>query len=278
MPKANLQHLLRRWGIYDRLRESFAYDCYQRLRHGRPIGWRHNELLFYRSLLSPYPSELLIFDIGAHRGQRTDVFLGLDARVIAVEPDASNQRVLAAKYHRIGASRVTIVAKAMSDASAVATMWVHAPGSGLNSLSSKWVQALGSDDRRFGSTVEFAGRQQVETATLDSLIDAYGVPHYIKVDVEGHEPSVLRGLSRPVPFLSFEVNLPEFLPEGIECIGLVSRLAESGRFNWSSDCQGGAGLAEWLNGSEFADALSACREKSVEVFWRREPARPGNPG
>jgi FkbM family methyltransferase len=271
--KARIQRILRQIGIYDRLRESFAYDCYRRWRYGRPIRWRHNELLFYRSLLGGRSGGMLVFDVGAHRGQRTDVFLQLGARVIAIEPDASNQRLLARRYrgNRSRGNPVTVVGKAVSDASAAATLWVHAPGSGLNSLSQKWVRELGKDDRRFGSKVEFAGRQQVETTTLETLMNSFGVPCYIKIDVEGHEPSVLRGLKRPVPFLSFEVNLPEFLPEGLECIEILDRLAGDGRFNWSRDCQGGLALREWLAGAEFASSLRGCAEASVEVFWRTSP-------
>src|ERR1022692_2988904 len=255
--KARIQRILRQIGIYDRLRESFAYDCYRRWRYGRPIRWRHNELLFYRSLLGGRSGGMLVFDVGAHRGQRTDVFLQLGARVIAIEPDASNQRLLARRYrgNRSRGNPVTVVGKAVSDASAAATLWVHAPGSGLNSLSQKWVRELGKDDRRFGSKVEFAGRQQVETTTLETLMNSFGVPCYIKIDVEGHEPSVLRGLKRPVPFLSFEVNLPEFLPEGLECIEILDRLAGDGRFNWSRDCQGALALREWPAGAGVASPL-----------------------
>jgi FkbM family methyltransferase len=255
--------------MYDRMRETFAYDCYQHWRHGRPITWRQNEVLFYRALLGVQPPGMLVFDVGAHRGQRTAVFAKLGARVIAVEPDETNRRVLSRRYPRgrLSAGSVEVVGKAVSEDGSGATLWVHAPGSGLNSLSPKWVRSLGADDRRFGSKVEFAGRQRVETTTLESLMNAFGVPHYIKIDVEGHEASVLRGLRRPVAFLSFEVNLPEFLPEGIECVEILSRLDKGGRFNWSADCQGRPALPDWLPDSEFVPALRACREPSVEVFW-----------
>jgi len=273
VPKLRLQQILRRIGIYDWLRESFAYDCYRCWRHGRPLRWRHNEFLFYRSLFGERSRGMLVFDVGAHRGQRTDVFLRLGARVIAIEPDPLNQRLLARRFsrNRYPGSPVTIVGKAASDANAVATMWVHAPGSGLNTLSRKWVQTLGRDVTRFGGIVEFAGGQQVETATLESLIDSLGTPHYIKIDVEGHEPSVLRGLRHAVPFISFEVNLPEFLPEGIECVGILASLADGGRFNWSGDLQTDVALTEWLAAPEFVCALRGCKEPSVEVFWKAPP-------
>jgi FkbM family methyltransferase len=256
------------------MKETLLYDCYRSLRFGRPLMWRRRELEFYRSLLCQRPKEMLVFDIGANRGQRTRLFLKLGARVVALEPDPSNQRLLARRFSRqwFRKPAVMIVGKAVSDSDAGATLWVHSPGSGLNTLSQKWVQTLAVDDRRFGSTIEFAGQRRVETTTLDSLMGIFGDPYYIKVDVEGHEAGVLKGLKRPVPFLSFEVILPEFLDEGVECVGILGRLSESGVFNWSVDCQNPMVLDKWLPGPEFAAALRRCGETSVEVFWMNPQA------
>ena len=270
MLKKKIQQLLRRLGAYDRLRESFAYDCYRRLRDGRPIRWRRRELVFYRSLFAAAPEGMLVFDVGAHRGQRTDVFLRLGARVVAVEPDARNQGHLARRY-RLGGRRakpVAVVGKAASDDDAGGVLRVHEPGSGLNSLSEKWVLTLAGDPGRFAGTVRFPGSQRVETATLATLVAAFGAPYYIKIDVEGHEPSVVRGLKEPVPFLSFEVNLPEFLSEGVECVEGLGRLCPAGRFNWAGELWRGLALAEWLDAPAFTAELRRCAEPSIEVFWR----------
>ena len=43
--------------------------------------------------------------------------------------------------------------------------------------------------------------------TLDDLISSYGVPRFIKIDTEGVEDLVLRGLSQPVDQLLFEVHV-----------------------------------------------------------------------
>lgn len=275
MLKAAIQRFLRRIGAYDRMKETFAYDCYRSLRFGRPLMWRRLELDFYRSLFRARPQPMLVFDVGANRGQRTRLFLRLGARVVALEPDPSNQRLLARRFSRqwFREPRVTIVGKAVSDSEAGATLWVHAPGSGLNTLSQKWVQALAVDEQRFGSTIAYADRREVETTTLDALMRTFGDPYYIKVDVEGHEASVLRGLRHPVPFLSFEVILPEFLEEGVQCVEILGRLSESGEFNWSVDCQSPMVLGKWLAAPEFAAVLRKCSESSVEVFWKN-PTSP----
>jgi len=121
--------------------------------------------------------------------------------------------------------------------------------------------------------VEFPGIQDVETTTLGALMEIHGTPRYIKIDVEGHEAAVLRGLPRPVPFLSFEANLPEFLPEAAECVGILMRLCPAGCFNLTEACYRGLALGEWAAGPEMVAALRARGETSVEVFWRSEPAR-----
>ena len=107
---------------------------------------------------------------------------------------------------------------------------------------------------------------RVPVTTLDALIGKYGAPAFIKIDVEGHEPAVLRGLHRPVPYVSFEVNLPEFRSEGEECIELLGALAP-GEFNYVVNCQHGLRLQTWADKSQFLGTFARCAETSIEVFW-----------
>ncbi|MFZ1974611.1 MAG: hypothetical protein WAU89_17330, partial [Candidatus Acidiferrales bacterium] len=74
--------------------------------------------------------------------------------------------------------------------------------------------------------------------------------------------------------LSFEVNLPEFAPDGQECVGMLDRLAAGGTFNYAAgDYETGLALHDWLAAQEFSQVLARCEEKSIEVFWKTPVTR-----
>ena len=264
------QAFLRRVGFYQRLKSSFVYDFYWAFANRRLLDERAREVQFYKNTLHGFRKGNLIFDIGANEGFKTDIFLRLGAKVVAVDPDEANQRVLRERFlkYRLTPKKLDIEGKAVSDAIAIKTMWIDAPGSAKNTLNSKWVQTLRNDPKRFGQRLDFAGEKQVETITLEKLMAIHGIPFFIKIDVEGHESSVLRGMNRPVPYLSFEVNLPEFKLEGLECVSILSQIAAGGRFNYAVDCEGGLMLESWLRPDDFARVIERCEAPSIEVFWR----------
>jgi FkbM family methyltransferase len=234
------------------------------------INNRRKEVEFYRKVLRGLNKGSWIFDIGANQGHKSDVFLRLGARILAIEPDPSNQKILKQKFldYRLKKKPVTIVGKAVSDKSGRATFLVDEPGSAKNTLNQKWADSLRSDPSRFGKTLAFKGRSEVETVTLEDLIHLYGKPYYVKIDVEGHEVNVLKGMQTAVPFLSFEVNLPEFREEAVECIRILDRMASGGDFNQTPDCSHGLVSEEWLSRDAFLDSLNSSRETCIEVFWR----------
>jgi FkbM family methyltransferase len=268
--KGYAQKFLNRAGVYHRVKTSSIYDLYWSFADKRIIDDRQREVDFYRSLLAGFRKGDLIFDIGANEGYKTGIFLKLGASVVAVEPDESCQKMLEQKFlkYRLRKKPVVIVPKAVSDRCSIATMWVDALGSWLNTLSQKWAGALREDDKRFGNRLNFGQSKQVSTITMEQLITEHGQPFFVKIDVEGHELSALRGLHRPVPYLSFEVNLPEFRPEGLECVRVLAELAHAGRFNYTSDCAHGLTLRDWVPADDFSHVLHQCSERSIEIFWK----------
>lgn len=268
--KTVVQQGLRRLGWYHRLKSSPLYSLYWSLADRRVTDHMAAELHFYKELLGNDVRQALIFDIGANQGYKTATFLRMGARVVAVDPDEVNQKILEESFlkYRRSPKPVTIVPKAVSDKNATETIWIDEPGSAKNSISPKWVETLRQDQSRFGHTLAFAERKQVTTVTLDSLIAQYGEPLFVKIDVEGHEFGVLQGLHKPVPFVSFEVNLPDFQPEGLQCIERLAELAPAGRFNYCEDCSTGLRLKEWLSADRFAETFNQLTAPSIEVFWR----------
>ena len=142
----------------------------------------------------------LVFDIGAHVGDRVASFQRLGARVVAAEPQPAAVKVLRLFY---GRSRdVTIEAVAVGRASGTISMMINPDNPTVSTASHDTVRAArdapGWEAQRWTRTIH------AQVTTLDSLIARHGVPAFIKIDVEGFECEVLAGLSRPVNALSFE--------------------------------------------------------------------------
>jgi FkbM family methyltransferase len=268
--KGHLQRSLQRLGVYERAKASWIYDVYWATVNKEIIDNRRNEIAFYRFLLQGFRKGDLVFDIGANQGYKTGIFLTLGARVVAVDPDEMSQQILKESFlmYRLKMKPLTIVGKAVSNERSKRTMWIDTPGSAKNTLSLKWAEILRGDVSRFGDRLRFDHSKDVETISLEELIATHGSPFFVKIDVEGHELSVLRGLSRPIPYLSFEVNLPEFKHEGLECIRVLSDLAVDSEFAYSADCRFGLAANRWFSKEEFSVTLGSCSAASVEVFWR----------
>jgi FkbM family methyltransferase len=142
----------------------------------------------------------LVFDVGAHVGDRIACFRRLDARVVAVEPQPALVRVLRILYGRDRAVTIEPVALGETDGSADLMLNIDNPT--VSTVSDEFVAAA----RGAPGWAEQAWTRHVTVpmTTLDALIGRHGLPSFIKIDVEGYELQALAGLTRPVAALSFE--------------------------------------------------------------------------
>ena len=72
---------------------------------------------------------------------------------------------------------------------------------------------------------------KVATKTLDDLINTFGLPAFMKIDVEGYELKVLQGLTAAVPLISFE-HSPEMIDEARNCAQRLQQISTDYRYNY----------------------------------------------
>lgn len=187
--------ITRRAGLLDRLRieGGVARSLLQRLRSRHGV-WRDRLLARFVG-----PNDL-VFDIGAHVGDCVASLRRLGARVVAVEPQPALVRSLRLLHGKDPA--VVIEPVAVGACQAAGRLYQNRANPTVSTLSRDFVAAadgaLGWRDQQWDAELE------VDVTTLDALIERHGVPRFCKIDVEGHEAEVLRGLSDPLPSLSFE--------------------------------------------------------------------------
>ena len=112
----------------------------------------------------------------------------------------------------------------------------------------------------------------VPVLTVDSLISEFGLPYYVKIDVEGYELEVLRGLSTQPPLLSFEFH-NAFLRAAFECLDLPLFSAGS-EYNLIVNSTWGYherfDRPEWISKGELREVLSSYTAGDVQgdIFIR----------
>jgi FkbM family methyltransferase len=218
-----------------------ARTLYRTLRPRRAISERR---LFeaHRLLLGQFvKAGDLAFDVGANIGIRTEILLSLGARVVAFEPQPICAREIAAR----GSERLTVVQKAIGEIEGAALFHLKAEAH-FARLLPDWG---GGDD---------VGVMSVAVTTLDKAIAQFGLPAFCKIDVEGFESEVLRGLSHRIPAMSLEYHCDE---HGIEraktCLSLLSKLG-----NYSVNLTGYDEAillsSNWLSVPEFITSFPDC--------------------
>lgn len=196
----------------------------------RSILIYYNPLRLWRlpSFYAPFvPTGALCFDIGAHVGNRVWAWSRLGATVVAVEPQAICFQFLSRWYGK--KENVTLLKKGVGANAGTQPLFISSRTPTVTTFSASWIATVQQIDSFAG--VQWNEKSTIEMITLDEMIAQFGVPAFCKIDVEGYEFEVLRGLSYPLPALSLEY-IPAMMNTVFDCLDQLERLATY-EYNWS---------------------------------------------
>ena len=148
------------------------------------------DMAFYSRLLKP---DSLCFDVGANIGEKSEALLGIGMKVVAFEPQPVCARELRARCRHFG-EKFALCESALGAKAGAALLHV-CENPAVSSFHKDWNGAEAT--------------MEVPVTTLDHAIALHGRPMFCKIDVEGWELEVLKGLTQSVPLLSIEYVLRE---------------------------------------------------------------------
>jgi FkbM family methyltransferase len=201
----------------------------------------------YRQFVRPGD---LVFDIGAHVGDRIAAFRRLGARVVAVEPQPALAKILRLLYGRD--SQVTIEQAAVGCQAGAIDLNLNIDNPTVATASPDFVAAAARAPGWRDQT--WQQRVRVPLTTIDVLISRHGPPAFIKIDVEGFEAEALAGLSRPIQAMSFEFTLIQ-REIALACIERCTALGYS-QFNAAMGESQELVHSDWTNANAIAHWLA----------------------
>lgn len=159
----------------------------------------------------------LVFDVGSNMGDKSEVFLNLGADVVGFEPQyecfsSSIERFLTNSKFRC--ENIALDQKVGES-----TMFIAS----YHTISSMSLEFINESKKERFTDFNWDNQRIVRTDTIENMIIRYGRPDFIKIDVEGYELNVLKGLKSSINMISVEFN-PELCKNTIDSIEYIDKL------------------------------------------------------
>lgn len=201
--KSKIKFILRKIGLFPIIRQIYRQI---NIKHRKE---RVSNFEFYQKIVNEGD---LCFDIGANLGQTVEALLKCKAKIVAVEPNPLCYPTLNYQFKNL--ENLTFLKVAIGS------------NPGISELNFSGTDATASirNDWKFIKTDK---KIPVKVITLDNIIEKYGCPRFLKVDVEGFELEVFKGLTKPIELIYFEIHGDE----KELAIEVIKRLEEIGEIH-----------------------------------------------
>jgi FkbM family methyltransferase len=161
----------------------------------------------------------LIYDLGCHNGQDSDFYLKKGFTVVAIEANPGLCDRLKQRFGReIAEARFVLVEKAIGERLGEVEFFVNTQRSIWGTTNSEFMERSNAKGSEWTKII-------VPMIPFSSLIDRFGVPYYLKIDIEGADTLCLEALmksqGRP-NFISIERS--PFLSEQLKELRLLKTL------------------------------------------------------
>jgi FkbM family methyltransferase len=139
----------------------------------------------------------LVYDVGGYDGSDTAHYLSLGYRVICIEAAPHLAEQISKRFHReIIEGQCNVLNVAIGTENGNATFYLSSLG-----FWNSFDRSMAS--RRGCRVTEIS----VPTRTFDSILVEYGVPYFLKIDIEGADNICLKALGGDLPqYVSFEAG------------------------------------------------------------------------
>ncbi len=130
----------------------------------------------------------LIYDVGMHKGEDTEFYLKKGFDVIGIEANETLCEACARKFAaEVASGRLQIINKAISSSVGTIDFYLNEQKSVWGTANSEWVKR-----NELRGTKSYPVK--VEATTIRAVIRQFGVPYYMKIDIEGSDFLCLEGL------------------------------------------------------------------------------------
>src|SRR5579872_1802498 len=163
----------------------------------------------------------LIFDVGLHLGEDTDFYLKKGFRVVAFEARADFVEQCRTRFSEaIASGRLTIVSGAIAPGTdSSVSFYVNTVDTTWGTINPEWVAR---NERRGAPSRKI----EVDRIDLGEQFRRYGMPYYLKIDIEGTDRTAaesLKALPDRPQFISIETDINR-LSQVAEEIGVLRSL------------------------------------------------------